>query len=141
MRLARKELGLLAVQADEPAQLGPRLIRLSDDCEMTRLSHQNGTGPQPAVQQLADIPRGIARRVERERIALPRPVAIPDDLTDSSSDEDGMEADDADSSASLLSSSEGSDQDDLEPDLSYEYDAPQVSSSSDEDEDLGGEFE
>ncbi|ETP02409.1 hypothetical protein F441_20514 [Phytophthora nicotianae CJ01A1] len=39
------------------------------------------------VQQLADIPRGLAQRTTRETIELPDPVDLPAELENSSDDE------------------------------------------------------
>uniref|UniRef100_H3H6G5 Uncharacterized protein n=1 Tax=Phytophthora ramorum TaxID=164328 RepID=H3H6G5_PHYRM len=39
------------------------------------------------IQRLADVPRGRARRPTRERIQLPVPVDLPDDILDDSDDD------------------------------------------------------
>ncbi|KAJ8523650.1 hypothetical protein ON010_g17468 [Phytophthora cinnamomi] len=40
------------------------------------------------VQRLADVPRGRAHRLPRERIELSMPVEIPNDIADDSEDEE-----------------------------------------------------
>ncbi|OWZ18206.1 hypothetical protein PHMEG_0007745 [Phytophthora megakarya] len=44
------------------------------------------------IQRLADVPRGRARRPQRERIQLPEPVEIPEDIADESEDEEPVVA-------------------------------------------------
>ncbi|RAW22672.1 hypothetical protein PC110_g20890 [Phytophthora cactorum] len=41
------------------------------------------------VQRLADVPRGRVRRAPRERIQLPVPVEITEDIADDSDEEEG----------------------------------------------------